>query len=323
MARGSRGVGGARALVVAVLTALLGALLTATGPAASGAVGFTADVIVLSPAPGQLRVAGWVFDNDVPTAPVSVHVYVGGAFGTPGVVGYDKGPAVLRRPDVGQAFPQAGPDHGYDWTWEVPLHGTRQVTVYGIDANGTTNEVLWSGIVAIANPVPETTITAAPPAAATVSTPTVTAAYAFTASEESTFECSWDDGPWQGCTSPTERPVGPGQHTFAVRAVDLEGATDPTPATHAFTVDAQLVLLARAVRKASRVRIDVGPDLEQSNYRLVVQRARGKAWRTVRRTQTLGARDRVVLDLPRGRYRIVVPPQQGMAGASATVRLRR
>lgn len=345
MAGGSRGVTGARALAAALVCALLTTLLTATASPASAAVGFTGHLDGAdSPAPGQVRVQGWVFDNDAPPAPVRVHVYVGGRAGDPGAVGYDLGPATVPRSDVGAVYPGAGPNHGFSWTIDVPLHGTREVSVYAIDVNGGANELLDARVVTIANPPPQTTISASP--AASTSVPagtTTTATYAFAASEPgSTFACSWDGGPWAGCTSPTSAAVGVGAHTFAVRATDAEGAPDPTPASHAFSVLAlpepvvvppppppppppvpRLGLSVRAVEKGSKVRIDIGPDLEQSNYRLVVQRARGKAWRTLRRTQTLGPRDRVVLDLPRGHYRIVVPPQQGMAGARATVRLRR
>jgi hypothetical protein len=71
------------------------------------------------------------------------------------------------------------------------------------------------------------------------------------------------------------------------------------------------------------VRIDIGPDLDPSNYRFLVQRRVGKKWRTVRRTQTLGVREISIIDLPRGTYRVVVPRQHEMTGARAEVRLRR
>src|SRR5918999_1681997 len=37
--------------------------------------------------PGQVRVAGWSFDPNVPTDPIAVHVYVDGTAGAPGVEG--------------------------------------------------------------------------------------------------------------------------------------------------------------------------------------------------------------------------------------------
>ena len=61
--------------------------------------------------------------------------------------------------------------------------------------------------------------------------------------------------------------------------------------------------------------------IEQSNYRLTIQRKATKKWRTVRRTQTLGPRDRITIDLRRGTYRVVVPAQHGLQGVRATARL--
>ena len=84
-----------------------------------------------------------------------------------------------------------------------------------------------------------------------------------------------------------------------------------------------ITLGLRAVKKKSRLRVDIGPDLDQSNYRFTVQRRSGTRWRTIRRTQTLGAQDVSVLNLPRGRYRVVVPRQHDLAGTRAEVRLRR
>jgi hypothetical protein len=53
-----------------------------------------------------------------------------------------------------------------------------------------------------------------------------------------TFQCSLDSGPWSGCTSPALYPgLADGSHTFAVRAIDLEGDVDPAPASAAWTVD--------------------------------------------------------------------------------------
>lgn len=85
----------------------------------------------------------------------------------------------------------------------------------------------------------------------------------------------------------------------------------------------RITLRLKAVKKKSKLRVDIGPDRDPSNYRFTVQRKAGNKWRTVRRTQTLGARDVSILNLPRGTYRVVVPRQHGLAGAQATARLKR
>lgn len=78
------------------------------------------------------------------------------------------------------------------------------------------------------------------------------------------------------------------------------------------------------VRNGSRIVVDVGPDRANGGYRFIVKRKVGPRWRQVRTSRTTGPRDRRVLDLRAGRYRVVVPPQAGFAGGvSRIVRLRR
>src|SRR5689334_12226579 len=82
---------------------------------------------------------------------------------------------------------------------------------------------------------PDTTITSGPTGATSDSTPT----FAFTATEaNSVFECRVDTGAWADCTSPwTTAALSDGDHSVSVRATDVAGNTDATPATRAFTVN--------------------------------------------------------------------------------------
>ena len=48
------------------------------------------------------------------------------------------------------------------------------------------------------------------------------------------FECSIDAEPYERCASPFLGKVKPGEHTFAVRAMDGSGNRDATPATTTF-----------------------------------------------------------------------------------------
>lgn len=85
----------------------------------------------------------------------------------------------------------------------------------------------------------------------------------------------------------------------------------------------RITLRLKAITKKSRLKVDIGPDLSPSNYRFKVQRRTAGKWRTIKRTQTLGPRDLMVLDLRRGRYRVVVPRQHDLAAARETIRLKR
>lgn len=109
-----------------------------------------------SPAPGQLRVAGWAFDEDARTTAINIHVYIGGPAGTAGAQGIDIGPANAYRPDVNNAYPGVGNSHGYDRTIDVAKFGSQPVFVYAINAQGTpgNNVLIASRTVNVPQPNP-------------------------------------------------------------------------------------------------------------------------------------------------------------------------
>jgi hypothetical protein len=82
---------------------------------------------------------------------------------------------------------------------------------------------------------PETTIGTGPP------NPTNNPATTFTFSSDdpsATFKCNVDAQEFRPCSSPwLSDPVSDGSHIFEVRATDLAGNVDASPATIAFTVD--------------------------------------------------------------------------------------
>ena len=84
---------------------------------------------------------------------------------------------------------------------------------------------------------PETTITGAPSGI----TRSGSATFSFTANETSArFQCRLDGGVFGACTSPTTYTgLGAGTHSFAVRAIDLAGNVDATPATHSWRAKPQ------------------------------------------------------------------------------------
>lgn len=80
-----------------------------------------------------IRVNGWALDPDT-TAQIGVHVYVDGRF-----VG--EGRADRSRPDVGQVFPWAGANRG--WEIEVPaMPGPHTVCAYGLNVGPGGNRLL-------------------------------------------------------------------------------------------------------------------------------------------------------------------------------------
>ena len=146
----------------------------------------------------------------------------------------------FSSPDAGSTF-QVRLDGG-SWTSETspltlgPLaENTYTFEVRATDVAGNVDATPASFIFTVDTTPANTTITSSPPAASS-STGT---SFSFTASDAGPgFECRLDGAAFADCSSPksytglTEAP-----HTFEVRAEDAAGNLDPTPATHAWTVD--------------------------------------------------------------------------------------
>ncbi|WP_432937985.1 right-handed parallel beta-helix repeat-containing protein [Kribbella sp. CA-253562] len=86
---------------------------------------------------------------------------------------------------------------------------------------------------------PSTTIQTGPELVGT----STTATFGFRGSDNLTpgpnlrYECKLDAGPYEACVTPkTYTGLGLGQHTLQVRAIDLAGNVDPTPATRIWTI---------------------------------------------------------------------------------------
>jgi SpoIID/LytB domain protein len=82
---------------------------------------------------GALALAGWAFDPDS-AAPISVHVYVDGAFA--GAATADG-----ARPDIATAFPGYGAAHGYS-IGLTTTPGVHSVCLYGINVGAGVNSLL-------------------------------------------------------------------------------------------------------------------------------------------------------------------------------------
>jgi hypothetical protein len=124
---------------------------------------------------------------------------------------------------------------GWSKTFSGVADGSHTYTAKATDAAGNTSAASNARTVAVDTVAPNTTIGSGPLG----STSFTTATFSFTADDAAaTFECSLDGAAFTSCTSPrTYSGLSESSHTFAVRAIDSAGNTDPTPATRTWTVD--------------------------------------------------------------------------------------
>lgn len=135
---------------------------------------------------------------------------------------------------------------GWTSTLSVTIaSGTSTATVYYRDTIGGTPTLTASAvgrtggtqtetITAADTTPPETTVTSAPSGSIASTSATVS----FSASEAASFTCSLDGATFASCASPASYAGLPqGSHTVSVRATDVAGNVDATPATARWTVD--------------------------------------------------------------------------------------
>jgi Ca2+-binding RTX toxin-like protein len=80
---------------------------------------------------------------------------------------------------------------------------------------------------------PDTSVDSGPPGEGT----STSASFQFSSTEPGTLSCSLDGGAWQDCkASQSFDGLGPGIHDLSVRATDLAGNVDATPATFQWVV---------------------------------------------------------------------------------------
>lgn len=147
---------------------------------------------------------------------------------------------VSNNPDTSAVAPAWSPD-GTRIAYVGTASGTTNRDIHTMNADGTGQGVLQANIASDTRPdwqqdsiPPETTITSGP-ANPTRST---TASLGFVSSETgSAFECSLDGAAFASCVSPKNYTATNGSHTFRVRATDVAGNVDATPAVRTWTVD--------------------------------------------------------------------------------------
>ncbi|MDX6586947.1 MAG: hypothetical protein QOI31_1420 [Solirubrobacterales bacterium] len=131
---------------------------------------------------------------------------------------------ILTEPVNGTLGPIV--DNQVEYTPEPGYIGEDEFTYAANDGAADSTPALVNIAVTDGDP-PETEITKHPKKR----TAKHKAKFKFTSDEEgSSFECQLDDSGYQACESPFKDSVGKGKHTFSVRAVDVTGNVDPTPA---------------------------------------------------------------------------------------------
>jgi glycosidase len=111
--------------------------------------------------------------------------------------------------------------------------GGHSFAVKAIDAAGNTDTSPATFTWTIDTAAPETTITSQP----TNPSASGSAGFSFGSEPGATFQCSLDGSAFAACASPQSyTSLADGSHTFAVRAIDAAGNTDPTPAAYTWTI---------------------------------------------------------------------------------------
>jgi hypothetical protein len=178
---------------------------------------------------------------------------------------------------------------------------------------------------AIDTTAPQTTLASGPKPVTT----STSATFAFSASENGSFECRLDGGPFALCGSPKSYSgLGQGDHRFEVRAIDAAGNADATPALHPWKIQAPVrkvatsaLLAPRAGARVTKPPLLVWRRVARAGY-YNVQLFRGKqkilsAWPTRARLR-LRARWKFagrVRRLTPGAYRWYVWPGYGVPSA--------
>ena len=201
----------------------------------SAATGFTAHADSSAPTTAIACNAGTCSAGWYIASPVAVAITAAGESGESGVMRIvyttdGSNPAIDGSDVVTTGTEVAGASASFNLSTE----GTTTIKWLAEDNVGNITAV-GTRTVKIDTIAPTTTIGAKPSDPSSNATPT----FGFTSNEAgATFECSVDGGAYSACVTPLILPtLGQGAHTFDVRATDVAGNTDATPAHYAWTVD--------------------------------------------------------------------------------------
>ena len=112
--------------------------------------------------------------------------------------------------------------------------GSHSFSVKAIDSAGNTDSTPASYTWTIDTTAVEISITSQP----LNPTNSISADFSFTSTETATFECQIDNSGYTACTSPKSYTgLTGGSHKFDIKATDLAGNTNSTPASYTWTID--------------------------------------------------------------------------------------
>lgn len=98
------------------------------------------------------------------------------------------------------------------------------------------------------------------------------------------------------------------------RAVELQPVVKPP------VVEKQRIAVkAKAVKRRSKIKVDVNPNKRSANYKIKIQKKAGGKWKTKKTTWTRGTKDKRTINMSKGKYRVKVPAQLGMKGTKSNV----
>ena len=194
---------------------------------------------------------GVVIDLTPPAAPVLLSPADGSVTSetAPTLTGTTEPGAVVLIEVDGVVVATVPADGSGNWSYtlaptEALAPGGHTVTATATDAAGNPGAAATSSFTVDPTGTdttpPDTVIDSGPPAA----TSSATASFSFSSTEPGgTFECSLDGAAFAPCDPGVSFPgLALGAHTFAVRAIDAAGNVDPTPASYAWEVTADVPL---------------------------------------------------------------------------------
>lgn len=182
----------------------------------------------------------WTVDTTAPSSPTIDSPADGASISdaTPAVSGGAEAESTVTILIDGSPVGTATADVNGDWSFNVPTalsDGTYEFTATSEDEAGNVSAVSATNEVKVDTGAPNTTISAQPPA----TTSDDSASFEFSADEAvDRFECSVDGAAFAPCSSPFNLSgLDDGDHTVEIRAVDLAGNIDATPASYSWNVD--------------------------------------------------------------------------------------